>query len=161
MTIKVGVFGAAGRMGATVCSAVHADPDLELVGGIDASGVGQSMAAVGGPDVDPELGSSVDDLVRAGAEVVVDFTIAPAARENLPKIADAGLHAVVGTTGFTDDDLAFRSVVDNARCRPVSFGIGDHDGLTSLHHRDDGVGRSKVDSDCLAHQNSSPCPPGS
>ena len=117
MTIKVGVLGAAGRMGATVCGAVHADPELQLVGGIDATGAGQSMAAVGGPDVDLEIGSSVDDLVRAGAEVVVDFTIAPAARENLPRIADAGLHAVVGTTGFTDDDLAtFANAFTSSNC---------------------------------------------
>ena len=117
MTIKVGVLGAAGRMGATVCGAVHADPDLELVGGIDASGVGRAMEAVGGPDAGLEIGSSVDDLVRAGAEVVVDFTIAPAARENLPLIADAGLHAVVGTTGFTDDDLAtFRNAFSSSNC---------------------------------------------
>ena len=106
MTIKVGVIGAAGRMGATVCHAVHADPDLELVGGIDASGLGEPLANFGGPDIGLAIGGTVGELVGAGAEVVVDFTIAPAARENLPLVAAAGMHAVVGTTGFTDDDLA-------------------------------------------------------
>ncbi|MGA1542943.1 MAG: 4-hydroxy-tetrahydrodipicolinate reductase, partial [Ilumatobacteraceae bacterium] len=33
--IKVGVFGAGGRMGATVCDAVSSDPDLELVAAVD------------------------------------------------------------------------------------------------------------------------------
>ncbi|MCU1344646.1 MAG: dihydrodipicolinate reductase [Acidimicrobiia bacterium] len=72
-------------MGATVCEAVAADADLELVAGID---VGDSLEAL------------------ADAEVVVDFTVAAAARENLPWMAERGIHAVVGTTGLTDDDLA-------------------------------------------------------
>ncbi|MGD9750641.1 MAG: 4-hydroxy-tetrahydrodipicolinate reductase [Acidimicrobiia bacterium] len=86
MTIKVGVLGARGRMGATVCDAVAADPDLELVAAVD-------------------QGDDLDAVHAAGAQVVVDFTVADAARVNLPRIAGWGMHAVVGTTGFGADDL--------------------------------------------------------
>jgi 4-hydroxy-tetrahydrodipicolinate reductase len=53
---------------------------------------------------------TADALERAGAEVAVDFTVIEAARENLEWCADHGVHAVVGTTGFTPEDLeAFRA----------------------------------------------------
>jgi 4-hydroxy-tetrahydrodipicolinate reductase len=45
-------------------------------------------------------------LADAGAQVAVDFTEAAAARENLRWCAANGVHAVVGTTGFTEDDYA-------------------------------------------------------
>ena len=96
--LRVGVFGAGGRMGATVCDAVAADPELELVAAVDPNRVG---ATAGG------LAAVADRLAmaEAGADVVVDFTIAEAARDNLAWLADQQIHAVVGTTGFTDVDL--------------------------------------------------------
>lgn len=117
MSIKVGVVGAAGRMGATVCNAVEADPELALVGGIDTSGAGRSLADFGGPDVGLVIGSTIDSLADVDADVVVDFTVAAAARENLRAVAGAGMHAVVGTTGFSDEDLAaFRSAFSSSNC---------------------------------------------
>lgn len=85
-------------MGATVCEAVAADPDLELVASVDPNRVGASAGGM----------VSVADrqaVADAGADVVVDFTIAEAARDNLVWLAEQQIHAVVGTTGFTDDDL--------------------------------------------------------
>lgn len=83
--MRVAVFGAKGRMGAQVCQAVEAAPDLELVAGLDAG----------------------DDLSgAASAEVVVDFTVPDAVMENLAWCAAHGVHAVVGTTGFTAERLA-------------------------------------------------------
>ena len=96
--IRVGVFGAGGRMGATVCEAVAADPELELVAAVDPNRVG---ASAGGAVSVADLQAVAD----AGADVVVDFTIAEAARDNLVWLAAQKIHAVVGTTGFTDDDL--------------------------------------------------------
>ena len=96
--IRVGVFGAGGRMGATVCEAVSADPDLDLVAAVDPIRVG----AVAGGAVSVADRQAVAD---AGADVVVDFTIAEAARDNLIWLAAQNIHAVVGTTGFTDGDL--------------------------------------------------------
>ncbi len=65
-------------------------------------------------------------LVEAGAEVVVDFTIAPAARTTLPFLAANGIHAVVGTTGFDDADLkAFESAFSTSNCLiAANFAIG-------------------------------------
>lgn len=80
--IKVAVFGARGRMGAEVCRAVDAADDLDLVAGID---VGDDRAAA-----EP-------------ASVAVDFTHPDAVMDNLEWCIDHGIHAVVGTTGFTDD----------------------------------------------------------
>lgn len=87
MTIRVAVLGARGRMGATVCDAVTADPELELVAAVDE-------------------GDDLGTIETAGAEVVVDFTVAEAARQNLPRVAAWGMHAVVGTTGLTPEDLS-------------------------------------------------------
>ena len=84
MGIKVGVLGARGKMGAQVCAAVDAVPDLELVAGVDA-----------GDDREP---------LRA-AQVVVDFTAPSAVMENLQWCLQEGLSVVIGTTGFDAERL--------------------------------------------------------
>ena len=89
--IRVGVVGAGGRMGREVCRAVTEAADTELVAEVDIE--------------DP-----LDRLVEQRAEVMVDFTVLDAARGNLGYAAEHGIHAVVGTTGFSDADLeGFRS----------------------------------------------------
>lgn len=97
--MRVGVSGAAGQMGRTVCAAVESDPDLELVAAVDRNGAGQSVSGV-------EISTDLSAFAEAGCEVVVDFTVADAARTTLPWLGMHGIHAVVGTTGFTADDLA-------------------------------------------------------
>jgi 4-hydroxy-tetrahydrodipicolinate reductase len=82
--IRVGVLGARGRMGAEVVKAVEGADDLELVAAIDA-----------GDDM---------ELLRA-AVVVVDFTVPDAVMDNVRWCVAAGIHAVVGTTGWTEDRL--------------------------------------------------------
>ena len=85
--IKVGVLGAKGRMGATVCEAVSASQDCELVVALD-------------------INDSLSDLVSNGAEVVVDFTTPASIESNLKFLAENNIHAVVGTTGFDAEKLA-------------------------------------------------------
>jgi 4-hydroxy-tetrahydrodipicolinate reductase len=97
--IKVAVFGAGGRMGVTVCHAVAEAPDLELVAAVDPPCAGESVEGL-------TIGESAEALSEAGAEVAVDFTHAAAARENLRWCAGNGVHAVVGTTGLSPEDLA-------------------------------------------------------
>ncbi|NBU38521.1 MAG: 4-hydroxy-tetrahydrodipicolinate reductase, partial [Actinobacteria bacterium] len=65
-------------------------------------------------------------LADANAEVVVDFTVAAAARQTLPWLALHGMHAVVGTTGFSDDDIAsFASAFTGSNCLiAANFAIG-------------------------------------
>jgi len=86
-------------MGATVCAAVAGDPALELVAAVDPSAGGTTVEGV-------TIAREPRAFVDAGAEVVVDFTVAAAARQTVPWLAMHGIHAVVGTTGLTDEDLA-------------------------------------------------------
>jgi len=97
--IRVGVLGAAGRMGAAVCEAVAADEQLELVCAFDPHGAG-ALTAQG-----IVINDDIDAFLASVPQVVVDFTVVDAARVNLPLIGAAGVHAVVGTTGFTDSDV--------------------------------------------------------
>lgn len=83
--MKIAVFGAQGRMGAQICAAVEASPDLELVARID-QGVPRDEALA--------------------ADVVIDFTHPDAVMDNLQWCIQHNLHAVVGTTGFSADRLA-------------------------------------------------------
>jgi 4-hydroxy-tetrahydrodipicolinate reductase len=85
--IRVAVAGAAGRMGETVCTAVEAADDLELTG-----------------RADPRLDTAVAGVLDA-ADVLVDFTRPDTALANVREAAAAGVHAVVGTTGFDVDEL--------------------------------------------------------
>mgnify|MGYP001009201498 FL=1 len=77
----------AGRMGATVCGAVERAPDLELTG-----------------RADPELGTSLAEVLPA-ADVVVDFTRPDTALANALQCVEAGVHVVIGTTGFDLEPL--------------------------------------------------------
>jgi 4-hydroxy-tetrahydrodipicolinate reductase len=122
MTIPVGVLGASGRMGTTTCAAVAADPDLELVAAVGHWADGPDEADAAGYPASDDL----EDLRRAGAQVVVDFTTAAAARENLPRLAAWGLHAVVGTTGLGPADLDnLRSAFRSSNCLvAANFAIG-------------------------------------
>jgi 4-hydroxy-tetrahydrodipicolinate reductase len=85
-------------MGRAVCAAVRDDPTLELVAAVD---VHAADAIVEGVPVSAELRA----FAEAQCDVVVDFTVADAARISLPWLAMHGIHAVVGTTGMGDDDL--------------------------------------------------------
>ena len=80
--IAVAVAGAAGRMGQAVCTAVEQAPDLKLSGQAD-------------PELGVELAEVLDD-----ADVVVDFTRPDTALENALLCLGAGVHVVIGTTGF-------------------------------------------------------------
>jgi 4-hydroxy-tetrahydrodipicolinate reductase len=125
---KVGVFGAGGRMGRTVCSAVAAEPGLELVAAVDPYHAGIDLQQLGISDTGLQVAGAADALAAAGADVAVDFTVLDAARGNLTWCADHGVHAVVGTTGFTPDDVAalgrrFDASPANAVVAP-NFSIG-------------------------------------
>jgi 4-hydroxy-tetrahydrodipicolinate reductase len=84
MTLRVGVLGAKGRMGSEVVHAVEGASDLTLAGTAD---VGDDRAAL------------------READVVVDFTSPDVVLDNVRWCIDAGVHAVVGTTGWTQERL--------------------------------------------------------
>lgn len=111
--LKVAVFGAKGRMGVEVCKAVMAAEDLELVAALD-------------------LGDDFSSAVLA--DVVVDFTVPDAVMGNLAWCIERGIHAVVGTTGFTPEKLdSLRDQLDGTDVNIVvasNFSIG---GLLMMH----------------------------
>ena len=87
--IRVAVSGAAGRMGSTTCAAVEGADDMELVARID-----------------PSLGVGLADALREHRpDVLVDFSVPSAAVANIRAAVAAGVHVVVGTTGFDPDEL--------------------------------------------------------
>ncbi len=100
--LRVGVFGAAGRMGQAVCAAVDADPGLELVAMVDPAFDGAEAPGA----LVPMRSASADAMATAGAAVAVDFTIPGAALPNARWCAHHGVHDVIGTTGFGDAALS-------------------------------------------------------
>ena len=78
------------------------DPDLELAAAVDPFHAGLDLRQVIGIDVPLQMAAGPEALASADVDVAVDFTQVDAARENLAWLADNGIHAVVGTTGFTE-----------------------------------------------------------
>ncbi len=105
--MRVGVVGAGGKMGQEVCRTVLGHPDLDLVAAVDPLLADAEVGALIGADAGPlRVSGELEVLSAAGVEVVVDFTRIDAARATLAYCATAGIHAVVGTTGFTEEDFA-------------------------------------------------------
>ena len=100
--MRVGVLGAKGKVGATMVEAVEAADDLTFTAGVDA-------------------GDPLSRLVETGTEVVIDFTHPDVVMANLRFLIENGIHAVVGTTGFTDD-----------RLDQVTTWLGDRPGVAVL-----------------------------
>lgn len=120
-------MGAGGRMGATVCRAVAADPALELVAAVDPHHSGIDVRQVTGAEVGRlQVAPDPEALRHAGVEVAVDFTDVAAARANLAWCAEAGVHAVVGTTGWAPRDLdELRGAFTRSNCFVApNFAIG-------------------------------------
>ena len=104
--IRVGVIGAAGRMGLMVCRAVAEADDMALVAAVDRSKVGQKIGAqIGHPGIDVPISDELDRLLEAEAEVAIDFTHPDVAMDNIRFCIDHAIHLVVGTSGITQDNL--------------------------------------------------------
>ena len=125
--IRVGVFGAGGRMGSTVCQAVCDDPSLELVAAVDPHHAGLEVSRVAGiTGCDVMVSGDPEVFIDAGVQVAIDFTDAAAARHNLMWLARNSIHAVVGTTGFSDADVdVVRGAFTSSNCLIApNFAIG-------------------------------------
>ncbi|OFW69662.1 MAG: hypothetical protein A2V52_00510 [Actinobacteria bacterium RBG_19FT_COMBO_54_7] len=104
--VKVGVCGAAGRMGREVCRAVSAESDLELVCAVDAVRAETALSElIPGLISDLRISAEPTALAENGAEVIVDFSIAEAARSNVSYALRKGINCIVGTTGLEEQDL--------------------------------------------------------
>jgi 4-hydroxy-tetrahydrodipicolinate reductase len=103
--LRVGVAGAAGKVGRAICDGVEAADDLVLAG-----------------RADPALGTALADIL-GDCDVVVDFTRPDTALDNALACVQAGVHVVIGTTGFDPAPLAQRRGPGNAFVAP-NFAIG-------------------------------------
>ncbi|MER5861549.1 4-hydroxy-tetrahydrodipicolinate reductase [Streptomyces sp. NPDC059688] len=84
--LRVAVLGARGRIGSEAVKAIEAAEDLELVGALG-------------------RGDKLETLAEAGAQVAVELTTPASVMGNLDFCVRHGIHAVVGTTGWTEDRL--------------------------------------------------------
>ncbi|MDA8081040.1 MAG: 4-hydroxy-tetrahydrodipicolinate reductase [Actinomycetota bacterium] len=127
--MRIGVFGAGGQMGTTVCKAVAEDPDLELVAAIDPRLSGIDLAQVTGINgTGLEIGGSKESLMAAKAQAAVDFTSADVAFDNMIWCAQHNIHGIVGTTGLSATQMeqmerAFAKSKANCIVAP-NFAIG-------------------------------------
>jgi 4-hydroxy-tetrahydrodipicolinate reductase len=103
--LRVGVAGAAGKVGRAICDGVEAADDLVLAG-----------------RADPALDTPLADIL-GDCDVVVDFTRPDTALDNAIACVEAGVHVVIGTTGFDPSPLAQRRGAGNAFLAP-NFAIG-------------------------------------
>lgn len=128
--IRVLVSGAAGRMGTEVVRALAKAGDMELVGAMDRTRVGEDAGAVAGlPPAGVLISEQLQDaLVACHPEVMVDFTLPSAVLGNVRTAIKAGVACVVGTTGLTDKDLEEIATLSEERNTPVflapNFAIG-------------------------------------
>jgi 4-hydroxy-tetrahydrodipicolinate reductase len=103
-------------MGAEVCRAVSGDPELELAAAVDLTA----------PDLGPGVPTGTGPDAMQGVDVAVDFTVAASARHNAEWCAAHGVHAVIGTSGLTETDLAvLRAAFTSSNCLVApNFAIG-------------------------------------
>ncbi len=125
--IRVAVCGACGRMGRLIISQVAKQADMELVAAIDASGTPSAgedageLAGVGKLDVEIlDADKLAEVLKQSRPDVLVDFTKADAAVQNVKTASEAGVSVVVGTTGFTTEQrVEMEEAVKKGKIRAV------------------------------------------
>ena len=113
--IRIAITGACGKMGRAITSLALADPDIEIVGLIEAKGhgmVGKAHDLMGG---EPPI--ITDDIVSGieGADVLVDFTEAKASLQFFQAASERRIADVIGTTGLKDSDMHVLKEVQGAR----------------------------------------------
>ena len=121
---KFAVTGAAGRMGTLVIQEASKVKDLELVAGFDAVGFGKPLS---GNVLVSDASQLREILAETKPDVLIDFTIAPAAVENVCTAAEMGIDLVVGTTGFSPEQLARMKEAIRGRVAAVitpNFSVG-------------------------------------
>ncbi len=156
MTIRVSVSGALGNMGLEVVKTVLADNELELAGVCDVKEVGNTLnvATKGLVDSDVVIQDNLSTmLTSSAAQVCVDFTHPDIALPNAMAIIEAGVYPVIGTTGFSPEDIKNVGEAINAKniggLIAPNFAIGailmmkfareaskylDHAEIVELHH---------------------------
>ncbi len=133
MTTRIGLIGAGGRLGSVLAGGIAATDDLELVAAVSPSHAGRTLGEVVPSLPEGEARSLVvadtlDTLVDAGVEVALEVTGPATVGSHLRWLLEHGIHAVVGATGLSPDDLAAaRRLADDGPARALivpNFSIG-------------------------------------
>ncbi|MDI6615882.1 MAG: 4-hydroxy-tetrahydrodipicolinate reductase [Syntrophaceae bacterium] len=118
--INIIVTGAAGRMGGRIITLIHGDDRMELVGAVEQKG-----HRLTGSDVGAYLGLGETGVILEGdlaacierADVVIDFSSHTASLENLRVAAEHGTAIIIGSTGFTTEEMEdVARICQKARC---------------------------------------------
>jgi 4-hydroxy-tetrahydrodipicolinate reductase len=129
---RIAVTGALGRMGTLVIQEAARAGDMDLVAGLDAVGAGKPL--LGGVLV-RDVSEIREVLSSTRPDVLVDFTVAAAAVENVCTAAELGMDLVVGTTGFSPDQLTRMREAINGRVAVASEALKDYDiEVIEAHH---------------------------
>jgi len=103
--IRVIIHGAAGKVGQEVVKAVCGEGDMQLVGAVDLKSARDSLPLPDGSGSVPFSTDLGDILARCQPDVMVDFSIAKATMPAVQLAAEKGVNLVIGTTGFSPDDI--------------------------------------------------------
>lgn len=98
--VKIGITGAAGRMGRMLIDAVQREKEARLTALTEIKGSPAAGTLVAGVTVSDDIGA-----VAGLADVFIDFTLPAATVANIQKLADSSKAAVIGTTGLTETEL--------------------------------------------------------
>ncbi len=106
--IKIGVAGAAGKMGGRIVALTKEYEGLQLAGAFERKGhqdIGKDVGVLSGSGESGILLAGGIDEIIDGVDLIIDFTSVESTRENLRTASGKGKAMVIGTTGFTADDL--------------------------------------------------------
>lgn len=107
MAIRVCIAGVTGWAGSALTEAVHQADDMVLSGAVARSSQGKSVEeALGLKGAEILICRSVEEALKGGCDVMVEFTKPDVAKKNIFAALDAGTHVVVGTSGLSDEDYA-------------------------------------------------------
>ncbi len=132
--MRIGLIGAAGRLGSVLAAGVAATDDLELVAAVSPSHAGRPLGSLvrslpdGSPAAELTITGSLDALAEAGVDVALEVTGPATVGAHLRWLLEHGIHAVVGATGLSDEDLnSARDLVRTGPARAIvvpNFSIG-------------------------------------
>ena len=118
MPIKVCVAGATGWAGSAITRHLLRSSNFQLVGAIARRNVGQDIGAVlGEPAADIRVAASLEDVLPAQPDVLIDYTKPDSVKARTTAALDHGLRVVIGTSGLTADD--YREIDGHAKRRGV------------------------------------------
>lgn len=130
--LRVIVAGASGWVGRELIQAIHAAPDLVLTGAVARGICGQDAGTVAGlPDpLGVTIRATVTEALDAGADVLVDYTKPQAVRAHVSAALNAGVSAVIGTSGLTAQD--YFEIDAMARARSLGVAAAGNFSVTAM-----------------------------